>query len=645
MLRNVIIVSMKWINIKRPTFQIFLLLLVAVLLPVLALLQYDWVNKMSEREATRMRQNLETSANRFAEDFDRELSNLNAAFSTSSVEGSAQDLMKEAYGKWLKATSVPQLIQKLYLATPGIEGKAELQEYLTAEDKFIPTKWPDNLLEFREKFDGYALKSSRGNYKLSSRILTGEKLTVFLPKIILTKVDEKEAGRKANYSGVLLQLDADYLKEEILPALTERYFKAGGAIDYNIQIREKHQGNEVFYSSNPQFQKAFETDDYHTDFFSLRFQTLFYVNLKRENEDANVWATKSNTAIKIITERSGNKENEIIREDIIGPEHSEIRKSEERIEIQGDFLFNNVDSASIKFGDSGNWLLSVRHKSGSLSTAVTERRYINLFISFGILLTLALSIMILIFNSRKAQKLARQQMEFVAGVSHELRTPLAVIRSAGENLADLIVNDTERTRQYGLLIEKEGRRLSEMVEKVLLFSRVQSGNLCLNPVPVDLNQIIEEATNLCESALREGNFILVKELEENLPTVSGDRQTLVNIIVNLISNAVKYSGESNWIGIKSFYCQPGLVIMEISDKGLGISLEDQKKIFEAFFRSEFVRNEQIEGTGLGLSLVKRIVKEHGGEITVESEPGQGSTFRVSLPTLVDQHSDGEKNAL
>ena len=150
------------------------------------------------------------------------------------------------------------------------------------------------------------------------------------------------------------------------------------------------------------------------------------------------------------------------------------------------------------------WRLLVKHPSGSLEAAVNAVRRRNLLISSSILAVLGASVGLLILSTRRAQELARQQMEFVAAVSHELRTPLAVIRSAGDNLADGVVHDEEQIRKYGDLVRNEGRRLTEMVEQILEFAGIQSGQrgFALRPVAIApmLHEIVDSSRALIDAA-------------------------------------------------------------------------------------------------------------------------------------------------
>jgi signal transduction histidine kinase len=225
-------------------------------------------------------------------------------------------------------------------------------------------------------------------------------------------------------------------------------------------------------------------------------------------------------------------------------------------------------------------------------------------------------------------------MEFVAGVSHELRTPLAVIRAAAENLADDVVHDADRTRQYGELINREGRRLSNMVERVLLFAKMRSGNVQFQHLPVDLLATLDEAITASDAWTNEREVTVVKEVPDSLPTVYGDPPALTSVMQNLLSNALKYCRRGGQVTVQARAVKTGAddtVQIAIHDQGAGIPGHEIPHLFEPFFRGKRARAAQIQGSGLGLSLVKQVVEGHGGTIDVVSTPGAGSTFLVQLP--------------
>jgi signal transduction histidine kinase len=231
-------------------------------------------------------------------------------------------------------------------------------------------------------------------------------------------------------------------------------------------------------------------------------------------------------------------------------------------------------------------------------------------------------------------------MEFVAGVSHELRTPLAVICSAAENLADGVIDHSDQVKRYGGLIRDEGRRLTGMVEQVLEFSGAQSGRKSYELRQTELSQVIEDAITACHLQLAEGGFEIERKIAADLPLVNADGAALGRAIQNLLSNAMKYSGPSRWIGlsVESATAAGGEEVrIVVSDRGLGISPSELERIFEPFYRGKDVVAAQIHGNGLGLSLVRHIAAAHGGRVSVESKVGQGSQFilRLPVPTVAE----------
>ncbi|MEE9263351.1 MAG: HAMP domain-containing sensor histidine kinase, partial [Vicinamibacteria bacterium] len=251
----------------------------------------------------------------------------------------------------------------------------------------------------------------------------------------------------------------------------------------------------------------------------------------------------------------------------------------------------------------------------------------------GVLALLAVSVAMIVRSTQRAQRLAKQQVEFVAGVTHELQTPLAVIRSAGQNLADGVVDGPKQIKEYGLLVEKEGRRLSGMVDQVLQFAGLQSQRSALTIEAVPIDRVIESALADCAAAIEESGVKVDKEVAPQL-TVMADAPALRRAIQNLLDNAIKYGGDEKWIGIRAKTSKEGRkreVLITIADKGPGILAEDLPHVFEPFYRGKTAQAGRARGNGLGLALVRQIIEGHGGRITVKSAKGQGTTFSVRLP--------------
>jgi signal transduction histidine kinase len=247
---------------------------------------------------------------------------------------------------------------------------------------------------------------------------------------------------------------------------------------------------------------------------------------------------------------------------------------------------------------------------------------------------------LIVVSSRRAQNLARQQMEFVAAVSHELRTPVSVIGAAAGNLADGVVGDPQRVRKYGETIQGEARRLAETVERVLQLAGIAAGRAAAAQVPVSPSDLVHESIAACRHEIDSAGFNVEVAVADSLPNVGGDVTALKSALQNLISNAVKYGGDARWLRV-SAKLDPGIgsrqqVIFAVEDRGLGIEAEDRKHIFEPFYRGREAVSQQIQGSGLGLNLVQRIAEAHGGHVAVTSEPGKGSTFTLSLPAVHDR---------
>ena len=278
--------------------------------------------------------------------------------------------------------------------------------------------------------------------------------------------------------------------------------------------------------------------------------------------------------------------------------------------------------------DSGRWQMLVRHRSGSLEAVVAQARWRNLAVTAGVLLLMVASVAALVRFTRRAQKLAELQMDFVAGVSHELRTPLAVIHTAAYNLRGGVARNPAQVEQYGVLIQRESGRLKEMVEQVLQFSGAKAGWVIQKPEPLSVEAIIN-------AVIQESQCVVEKNIDPGLPPILGDPVAIRHALQNLIGNAAKYGMEGgNWIGVFASTTrdkEPAMVEIRVADRGPGIPEDEQKHIFEPFFRGRRAVQDQIHGAGLGLNLAKKIVEAHGGSIRVKSEPMKGTEFIVRIP--------------
>jgi two-component system phosphate regulon sensor histidine kinase PhoR len=275
--------------------------------------------------------------------------------------------------------------------------------------------------------------------------------------------------------------------------------------------------------------------------------------------------------------------------------------------------------------------LGIVLKGGTIQSLVKDRAETNLILLLLLIIILFVGGWIIFRNIKKEIALAKIKSDFVSNVSHELRTPLALISMFAETLEMGRVKTEEKKNEYYTIISHETARLSRIVNRILNFSQMEAGKRKYNFGNVQLNTIIEEVFNTYKFHLQNKGFKFTSNPDENIPLIYADKEAVSEAVINIIDNAVKYSHD-----IKDVELSTGtmgeLVFVKIKDHGIGISAQDQKKIFDKFFRvsSGYVHNTK--GTGLGLSLVKHIMDAHKGEITLHSIPGSGSSFILKFKT-------------
>jgi signal transduction histidine kinase len=232
-------------------------------------------------------------------------------------------------------------------------------------------------------------------------------------------------------------------------------------------------------------------------------------------------------------------------------------------------------------------------------------------------------------------QLAHLQMEFVASVSHELRTPLAVIRSAADNLADGLIRDKDAMRKYGAILQHQSRGMSDLVDQILLFASTEDRTNRYVLQSVSVQRIVDTVVADTEGVVRGAGFTLETRIDPNLPDATGDLGGISQCLQNLVGNAVKYGGDDRHITLQAFasntgHGSPAELRFSVTDQGIGIDSSEIPFIFDPFYRSPRVHAAQIHGTGLGLSLAKRIAESMGGRLTVVSQLSVGSTFTLHL---------------
>jgi signal transduction histidine kinase len=233
-------------------------------------------------------------------------------------------------------------------------------------------------------------------------------------------------------------------------------------------------------------------------------------------------------------------------------------------------------------------------------------------------------------NVRREVHLARLKSDFVANVSHELKTPLALIRLFAETLDLGRVSSPERAREYYRVINKESNRLTQLINNILDFSRIEAGRKQYRFAPVDVCRIVDEVLEAYRFPIEQQGFALEVVFAEDVPEIVGDAEALSQALLNLLNNAIKYSRDEKQIKVE-VSVREARVLVAVTDRGIGVAKADHKRIFEKFFRAEDSLVHETKGSGLGLALVSHIMEAHGGSVELLSAPGRGSTFTLVLP--------------
>ena len=300
------------------------------------------------------------------------------------------------------------------------------------------------------------------------------------------------------------------------------------------------------------------------------------------------------------------------------PKGAPLEPAEDRVRRRFDFVFND-------------WTIGLQGGLASPERWARANFWLNMSLSAALAVVLVGGLMLALRIALHEMRLSTMKNDFVSNVSHELRTPLASIRAFGEFMRRGRVSDPDKIREYGRYIETESRRLTQLINNILDFSRIESGRRVYSFERADVEEVLAGTLETFAVRLKSAGFELeYRGPDEPLPLISVDPNALERAVANLLDNAVKYSDGSRRIEIG--VCRvDNEVLVSVVDHGIGIPGHEQERIFERFHRVSTGLVHDVKGTGLGLSLVRHIVEAHGGRITVESAPGHGSTFTIHLP--------------
>jgi signal transduction histidine kinase len=633
------------------------------LIALLATLQYRWLGRISDSEREHLKSTLAARADAYARDFDRELTLAYMLFQfdgplpgTPLAEEPLPVRLATRMDRWQATARYPKLIREVYVTARDADGSPRLMRFNAATRLVEPADWPAALQPIRAQLVETREEKTPGGTMvvrtISPALWEGIPALV-VPSapspLLLFNAQARPALRPpASLSYTVILLDRQFIAGEMLPALTGHHFRAAGDdTQYQLAVLDAP-GAGMIYRSTANFSPAADaTADATAELFQVRPQEFPEL----------VADVRRFTALQVPPGTAGSRQT--VRTFTLPAPRAQAagggRAAPPSAALEHQMVFTQTAPISVMVGQGGvraertvvnavaaarlsstaKWRLMIKHPAGSLEAAVSSVRRRNLLISMGILGVLAASMVMLVASTRRAQQLARQQMEFVAAVSHELRTPLAVVRSAADNLADGVVHDEGQVRKYGELVRSEGRRLTEMVEQILELAGIHSGQRAFTQVALRIDALVDNVLRASGTLIEAAHIEVQTDIPPHLPPVWGDEAALRRVFQNLVGNAIKYGADGRWIGISARRAG-GEVRVTVSDRGLGIAAADHERVFEPFYRAADVVAAQVQGAGLGLSLVRRIVEAHGGRVTVKSAKLAGSDFTVYLPAATEQ---------
>ncbi len=281
--------------------------------------------------------------------------------------------------------------------------------------------------------------------------------------------------------------------------------------------------------------------------------------------------------------------------------------------------------------------LGIKYRGTSIAAMSDRFLRTNYAVLGGLSLLMAAGILLTYRNVKREVALAKLKSDFVSNVSHELRTPLASIRLYAETLELGRVVSEEKQRSYYAIIRKESERLTALINNILDFSRIEAGRKEYDFRQTDLDELVRTTLDSYRYEVEQQGFNFEEKIEPGLPPVNVDREAIARSLLNLVNNAVKYSPGEKFLRV-NVHRVNGTVHLDVIDHGIGIPGVEHQRIFEKFYRASDPLVHNTKGSGLGLSLVKHVVEAHGGQVTVDSSPGNGSKFTICLPV------DSQKSA-
>jgi signal transduction histidine kinase len=563
-----------WVKKYLPVSGILATL---VLFLAIAALQARWIAQLGETDLRLRKITLTESLRAARNDINRELTGAYALFQLedSPPRESWAALTAERYAIWKHRAKFKDLVQRVFVLEPA-HGVLELSAFNTETKKFDPVDWPSELNDLKDRLQ----PPFPGLVAFGVHTFTG---VVSPPAPVLIFPIAFDPNRR--FAGLsrwlIVQLNQRALLTNVIPAILRAHVEQAQEFDFQVTTVD----GVLVFKSDP---KAT---------FSSVDASVTVLELANDYFPHGIGAAVPRRQM-------------LFRDTV-----------------------NKPGQLPDALGEGGVWRLQVRHRLGSLAAAATRMRRGNVALSFTMIALVILDLVVLALLVRRMHRVAESKAEFAAAVSHELRTPVAAICSAADNLAAGVAIEPLRVQQYGAAILDHGKQLAGMVEQILSFASGEAARRQTESEPLDAAEVIKQSIGAVSPAARAAGIEIEPQIAGDLPDILGDSAAIQQALINLLTNAIKYAKAGGWVRVSASKNESGDLEITVADRGPGIPPSELKHIFEPFYRGFTASTLQVHGTGLGLTIVERTARAHGGRVTVDSTPGRGSKFTIHLPTL------------
>ena len=623
-----------------------------VLLALTGTLQFLWIGNVADSQERLERNSLNGSMNLVTTDLRSKLRLLLTTFKATVDLDQERRLEQylQCYYSWHELSMHGPVVKRILFYDLSARGVGDLTE-LDGDSKSIQrVNWDEDLVSVRRHIRKFGFPPGRGVKARWPATWTFHPQAMAISRPMVT--DGPSQRRRTDWLAVtgylILQLDLDFVRDRLIPNVLQDHFSSSSAGNaqyvVTLTLDDEHlltyeplgqtaahptdTGTVAFAYSPSSLQERAGADRTRPPDYSkhLLARTNVPEAVKQRGgvDQVVLW---TNAGLSRLQELGVASSDSLLTADL---------DDEDRPSLPVDVLrrSSGMPRLVVAAEERHTMYLEARHVGSSLSDLLNRRYIRSLATGMVVLLLLLVATAMIAMTGGRAAQRAEDRMAAVASQSHELRTPLAVILVLADNMVKGMLGHSEKVLQYGELIRDYGKRLRKMVDRATQASAIDSLERRYNLTTLDVSKVARDAFEEVRPLIDDAGFAAEISLAEGLPLVRADPEALRQCVGDLLSNAVKYGLPGRWVRIETCEAPAGPgreVQIRVHDQGRGIPAREARKIFESYYRVADDSTPPVPGSGLGLTLVRKMVKRMEGEVTLESNEGQGSVFTIHLP--------------